>query len=100
MSDKALRVILLPRAKKDIRKIWSAISADSLAAADKFIDKLDGRVKSLISFPDRGAPREEISKGLRVLIEGKYLIFYRVNSSKVEIVRVIHGAQDLTRHFS
>jgi toxin ParE1/3/4 len=55
---------------------------------------------SLLDFPDRGAPRSELGEGLRMLVEGKYLIFYRVVESEVAVVRVLHGSQDRTKAFS
>lgn len=100
MTEKTYRVILLPRAKRDIYKIWHDISSQSPVAADKFFDKLDRRILSLIEFPDRGASREDLRKGLRMLVEGYHLIFYRVQGRKVEIVRVVHGAMDLPKIFS
>lgn len=100
MIDKIYRVILLPRAKRDIYKIWHDISLQSPVAADRFVDKLDRRVLSLIEFPNRGAPRDDLRKGLRMLVEGNHLIFYRVRGLKVEIVRVVHGAMDLPKVFS
>lgn len=100
MIDKIYRVILLPRAKRDIYKIWHDISLQSPVAADRFVDKLDRRVSSLIEFPNRGAPRDDLRKGLRMHVEGNHLIFYRVRGLKVEIVRVVHGAMDLPKVFS
>jgi toxin ParE1/3/4 len=73
---------------------------DNIVAADKFISKIDARVLSLSKFPERGVLRDDLKKGLRMLAEGKYLIFYRVHARRVEIIHVTHGAQDLTRHFS
>jgi toxin ParE1/3/4 len=100
MSEKAYRVILLPRAKQDIYKIWHDTSLQNPVAADKFIDKLDLRVLSLIELPDRGVPRDDLKKGLRMLVEGRFLIFYRVQGTKVEIIRVVHGAMDLPKIFN
>ena len=31
---------------------------------------------------------------MRVLVEGNYLILYRVTEKSVEIVRIVHGARD------
>jgi toxin ParE1/3/4 len=99
VSERPFRVILLPRAKRDIKTLWFDIAYDNFAAADKFIAKIDARVLSLSKFPERGVLRDDLKKGLRMLVEGKYLIFYLVHAGRVEIVHVTHGAQDLTRHF-
>jgi toxin ParE1/3/4 len=99
MSAKTYNIILKPSAKRDIYKIWYEMSQQGMAAADRFVDRIDRRVLSLAEFPDRGAPRYELSKGLRMLVEGKYLVFYRLIGSRVEILRVVHGARDLSRLF-
>jgi toxin ParE1/3/4 len=99
MTARPYQVFLLPEAKRDLRKIWFDISVENVAAADLMIDKFDHRFASLVEFPERGSPRNELIKGLRVLIEGKYLVFYRVEAIKVEILRVVHGSRDLTALF-
>lgn len=50
--------------------------------------------------PDRGSPRDDLQQGLRMLVQGKHLIFYQVVESRVEVLRVLHGSMDLTRVFS
>ncbi len=100
MTEKTYRVVVLPRAKRDIYKIWFDISLQNLVAADKILDRFDRRVLSLTDFPDRGSPRDDLRKGLRMLVEGNYLIFYRVRGISVEIIRVVHGAMDLPKLFN
>lgn len=40
-----------------------------------------------------GPPKRAIAPGARVLVEPPYLILYRIVSTGVQIVRVLHGAQ-------
>ena len=44
-----------------------------------------------------GPARPDIAKELRYHPVGSYLLLYRVIDRYVEIVRVVHGARDLTR---
>ena len=90
------RVKLTARAERDLKDIWLVVAEHSLLNADRFLDQLETRIDSLIDFPDRGADRSEIAKNARVLIEGKYLIFYRKISKDVEILRVVYGGMDLS----
>ena len=90
------RVKLTARAERDLKDIWLVIAEHSLLNADRFLDQLESRIDSLIEFPDRGADRSEIAKGARVLIEGKYLIFYRKTAKAVEVLRVVYGGMDLS----
>jgi toxin ParE1/3/4 len=99
MSVGPYSIKLLPQARRDINEIWFQIVKVNPPAAEKLLTKFDERVLSLRQFPDRGAPRDELIEGLRMLVEGKYLIFYRVSGKTVEVVRVLHGAQNLMRQF-
>ena len=99
MNSVIFRVILRPQAKRDLRKIWLKIARENLSAADRFLAKIDGRVLSLTEFPERGAVRNDLSDGLRMLIEGDYLIFYQTKTRSVEILRVVYGSRDLTKLF-
>ncbi len=90
-----LSVKLTARAEDDIIDIWFSIAQDSLINADRFVDALNERIGALSDYPERGAARPEIGKGVRLLVEGNYLILYRIKPPGVEIVRVVHGARDL-----
>lgn len=43
-----------------------------------------------------GRLRGELATGLRSFPVGRYVIFYRALSNGIEIVRVLHGARDLS----
>ncbi len=43
-----------------------------------------------------GAPRPELAPGARMLVEGSYLILYFAEPRAVRVVRVVHGARDIT----
>jgi toxin ParE1/3/4 len=36
-------------------------------------------------------------KGIRRRVHGNYLIFYRIAEAGVEVLRILHGAQDYER---
>ncbi|WP_292365011.1 type II toxin-antitoxin system RelE/ParE family toxin [Mesorhizobium sp.] len=38
-----------------------------------------------------GAPRDDILPGIRHLVVGQYLTFYRIGDDAIEILRVLHG---------
>lgn len=94
------RVQVNAEAEEDLIKIWADIAAHNPHAADQFLQLLDQRIDSLIEMPDRGSPRDDLQHGLRMLVQGKHLIFYQVVESRVEVLRVLHGSMDLTRVFS
>lgn len=50
---------------------------------------------SLAELPERGALRDDLSKGLRLLgFERRVAIAYRVNT-EIEVVRILYGGRDL-----
>lgn len=91
------RVFRSPAAEQDLIDIWCSIALDSPSAADRMIDRLTARIGQLSAFPESGPRRPDIGEDARILVEGNWLILYRiVAGSEVEIVRVMHGARDLS----
>jgi toxin ParE1/3/4 len=44
--------------------------------------------------PELGAARDDLLPGLRVWPVVNHLIFYRLSTDGIEVVRVVHGARD------
>jgi len=88
-----------PRASSDLVEIWSYIADDSVANADAFIDKLYETMQLLAGTPGSGRQREELAPGMQSFPYGRYVIFYRVVTGAIEIVRVLHGARDIEKLF-
>jgi toxin ParE1/3/4 len=88
-----------PRASADLIEIWSYIADDSVANADAFIDKMYETIQLLANKPGSGRHREELAPGIQSFPFGRYIIFYRVVSSAIEIIRVLHGARDIENIF-
>ncbi|MCE3267716.1 MAG: plasmid stabilization system [Solirubrobacterales bacterium] len=93
------RISLSAQAEIDFDDIWFSIALSSPRAADRMLDRLAYRMSMLEDFPELGPARPELGAGARVLVEGNYLIIYRLVSDEVEVVRVMHGARDLRRLF-
>lgn len=72
-----------------------SIAIDSMAAADRLIDRLEAAEDRLGDFPELGRLRDDIAADLRSWPVGDYLILYRIDRNGVLIVRVLHGARDL-----
>ena len=92
---------ITPRASSDLIEIWSYIADDSEKHADTFIDKLYDTLQALSSQPGMGRRRDELAPGVHSFPFGRYIIFYRVVPSpiEIEIVRVLHGARDIETIF-
>ena len=90
---------LTPQALQDLEEIHDYIADDSAGAALRFINLLERKCKSLGLTPAMGRRREELASNLRSLPVRKYVIFYRQNKERVEIIRILHGARDIITLF-
>lgn len=100
---KSRRIVIRPRADRDVDEHTSAIAERSVASALRFYEATEMAFVRLASMPQLGVSRTYRGVqlvGLRMWpIPGfrKYLIFYRPRRSGIEIVRVFHGAMDLPK---
>lgn len=97
MAD--IRIVRSPAAENDLIDIWFGIAGDSPPAADRFLDAIAERILQLATFPESGPLRPDIGAGVRALAIGNYLVLYRLAEQRIEIVRVVHGARDVSALF-
>lgn len=83
------------QAEEDLIEIWTYVAADNVDAADRLLDRIDDVCGQLAENPRMAPLREDLSKELRALVVGRYLLLYRERSFGAEIVRVVHGARHL-----
>ncbi|MER8452368.1 type II toxin-antitoxin system RelE/ParE family toxin [Mesorhizobium sp. M1428] len=57
------------------------------------------RVVQLGTFSESGPKRPNIAADVRTLTIGNYLVLYRPAEQRVGIVRVVHGARDVSALF-
>jgi plasmid stabilization system protein ParE len=93
--------LLTPRAKADIFEIWSYISRDSEAAADRVEQAIYDACHFIAESPSLGHSRTALTS--RPLLFWtltrfpNYSIVYRPYSLPLEIVAVLHGRRNLAR---
>jgi toxin ParE1/3/4 len=90
---------LTKAADADLTAIFDYIAADSEAAAIEMIHSIRDVLGNLAEYPQIGRPRGEFGRGLRSVIVGQYVIYYRVVAKQVVVARVLHGAQHADRQF-
>jgi len=88
--------VLADAAELDLDAIWEYIAEDNIDAADRWIAKLFDAFEALARTPGMGHTRQDLTS-LPVLFwpVGSYLIVYRVQQERVEIVAVTQGARDV-----
>ena len=69
------------------------IAADSLTAALSQLDEIEGQTDRLADYPKLGRPGRV--KGTRELVVNRtpFIVVYRIKGEIVQILRVLHGAQ-------
>jgi len=96
MSFSVIRTRL---ADEDLLEIWSYIAQNNIDAADRLFEKIDKKCQLLAETPKASVRRDDLVPGLLCLIEGNYLIFYRILGETIEILRILHGARNLKAIF-
>ncbi|MGA2634721.1 MAG: type II toxin-antitoxin system RelE/ParE family toxin [Terracidiphilus sp.] len=88
--------VLSTGAELDLNEIWEYIALDNIRAADRWIGKLFDAFEALARNPGIGHKREDLT-AYPILFwpVGAYLILYRVQSKRIEIVAVTQGARDI-----
>ena len=89
------------RAEEELRQIWRYIAAENPVAADRLLLRLDKKLQLLCDFPGLGTLRDDIRPGLRMLVEGNYLLLYEHDQmgDKVVLISVMDGRRDLSSLF-
>ncbi len=96
-------IIVSPEARTDLNHHYDVIAQRNQSAALQLFDAARQTFADLARFPRSGSlspyhpdPNQEIRrwavKGFR-----KYLIFYRVSTDSIEIIRIFHAAQNIER---
>jgi len=84
------------KAESDITSIFEYILRDDINAAGRWIEEIERQIGSLEIFPTRSPvipETKELGQEYRHLIYGNYRTIFRIQGSKVIILRVFHGAR-------
>jgi toxin ParE1/3/4 len=88
-------ILWAPEAEQDLLDIWDYLAATGEDIADRQLRDIDAACRSLDRSPFRGRARDELRQGLRSIFIDRYVAFYRVRGTAVEIVRVLHERRDI-----
>ena len=89
------RYRLRPKALEDLAVIGEFIARDNAARAASFIDELLELCTRIAEHPQSFQRRDDLAKGLRQAVHGRYLILFTTEHDDVVIERVLHGARRL-----
>lgn len=85
-----------PNAERNLQAIENYITDKTNAAtADGVVDRILDRADQLTDMPKTGRVRDEIAPGVRSVTSDNYVIYYRIERDKVEILRIWHSSRDI-----
>ncbi len=67
--------------------------------AEKYLSQIEQQFLNLAKCPELGQDRFELYPGAKSFPQGKHVIFYRLVSEAIEIVRVLHTSMNTRKHF-
>ena len=94
-----MNFILAPSSTSDLDRLSQYFLETNVEAGERLFKALNQKFYNLTQFPNLGKPYPHLNPNIRGLIVEKYIIFYRVTETQVEIVRVVDGRQNLTKLF-
>lgn len=96
-----VRILRRLKAAEDAESIANHIAKDSLESALRFLENTESTLMELAESPGSGSRFESLRPELSNLffrrIRGfpNHLIFFFQRADAIEVVRILHGAQDL-----
>jgi toxin ParE1/3/4 len=84
-----------PQTEIDLTSIWDFIAHDNIRAADALLVRIEAAFDMLAANPLAGRARDDLAPKIRSFPVGNYIVFYLPLSDGIEVVRVLHGRQDI-----
>jgi toxin ParE1/3/4 len=91
-----MKVTFEPAARDDLDRIFAWIARDNPRAASAMVARIEDKVTRLENRELTHMGRPGLVEGTRELVEWPYIIVYKIDEGREEIVvvSVAHGAQD------
>jgi toxin ParE1/3/4 len=100
-------LIIRNRATQDLRQQANYIlSNGNVAAAEQFLELVEATFSQILTVPRIGKSVDFVLASMgevrqwRIKNFQDYLVFYRVQDDRIEILRILHGARDLANLLS
>jgi toxin ParE1/3/4 len=91
---------LAPSATRDLDRLSQYFLQNNVEAGERLFNALNQQFYNLTQFPNLGKSYPHLHPNIQGLLVEKYIIFYRVTTTQIEIVRIVDGRQDLTQLFT
>ena len=98
-----MKYIFSSKAEDDFKQIYRYITQESVLSAERVIANIETTCDALSEMPEMGKKSEFVNDLLirvfPVKKYGSYLIFYKITSKQLIVVRILHSAQDIPNIF-
>ncbi|CAN5643562.1 type II toxin-antitoxin system mRNA interferase toxin, RelE/StbE family [soil metagenome] len=89
-----MRVNWTETAIEHLSSIYEYVAQNSPSYAQRIVDQLTRRAQQISQFPNSGRAVPELDlPQVREVIEGPYRIIYRILPDRIDVLAVLHGAQ-------
>ena len=88
-----MNIVWTAPARRDLREIFQYIAKDNPHAARRLQAQIRERVTLLGSHPQLGRPGRIDGTRELVMADNPYILPYRIQSARIEILAVYHGAR-------
>lgn len=94
-----LRIKIAPIARKDLKEIIKYIRKQwGGEQQEKYTIMLDECFKLLAENPGVGRQRNEVKQGVISYPIGRHIVFYQINHTNLEILRITHQSNDIIKY--
>jgi toxin ParE1/3/4 len=94
-----MQLVVSADADDDLLQIYRYLAERNPAAAEAVAGGINRAFDNLLRFPFIGRDRSSLRPGIRSIVAGVYVIFYRVELERITIMRVLHGRRDIDAEF-
>ena len=94
-----MKVFLSEDADSDLLNVHAYLAERNPAAVVSLAHEFEAKFQNLSRFPFIGRDRSNLVRGIRSVVAGNYVIFYRVDPDRVTIMRVLDGRSDIDAEF-
>lgn len=90
-----MTLVFTPLALTDLESILAFVAKDRPLVASAVLKRIRDRCELIATHPELGQLRPEFPGDVRSFPVQRWIIFYRITQSAVEVVRVLDGVRDL-----
>jgi len=93
------RYVLSPEAQNSLNDIKKySIKNFGIKRTKTYLQIIRKRMQELAKNPSRGIIREELKAGYHSNFVGSHTIYYRIRSSHIDIIDVLHQSMEPSKH--